>query len=213
MIDALGQRVDEIVACDGRGRNYFSYSTSFDPEQGADRFGNAFAPPTGEQYEVGVKYKPRETQTLLTFALFDITQNNVTTIDPIDPNFSLQVGEVKARGFEVEDRSELTENLQLIAGYSYLDTEVTESSDEFQLGSQLPGLPKHTASAWLYHTFHETALHGLGFAGEARFTGSKPETFGTLAQPASALFNLAAQYDLENISGSKARTCCSASRT
>lgn len=181
---------------------YFSYSTSFDPILGADATGKAFSPSTGEQFEVGVKYQPPGTQTLLTVAAFDITQDNVTAVDPDNPDFNLQVGQVKARGFEVEARTELSRNLQFLAGYSYLDTEVTQSSDEFQIGSQLPGLPKHTASTWLYYTFHETALRGFGFGGGVRFTGPKAETFGTLAQPAYTLFDLAAHYDLENVSSS-----------
>ena len=178
---------------------YASYSTSFDPTLGTDRLGNAFEPTTGEQYEIGVKYQPPGTQTLLTLAAFDITRQNITTTDPIDSNFQIQIGEVKARGFEAEARSELTRNLQLIAGYSFLDTEVTGTTEPGQLGSQLPGTPKHTASAWLYYTFDDTVLRGFGFGGGVRYTGTKDETFGTLEQPSYTLFDLGAHYDLENI--------------
>ena len=37
---------------------YVSYSTSFTPNLGADRFGNVFRPTTGEGKEIGVKFKP-----------------------------------------------------------------------------------------------------------------------------------------------------------
>src|SRR3546814_3232067 len=37
---------------------YVSYSTSFQPLAGTDRFGSAFKPSTGEQIEAGVKYQP-----------------------------------------------------------------------------------------------------------------------------------------------------------
>lgn len=180
---------------------YFSYSTSFDPEIGVDRLGNPFKPTTGDQYEVGIKYQPPGLQnTLITAAAFDITRQNITTPDPVDPdNFSIQLGEVRARGYELEARSELTPNLSAIAAYSFLHTEVTESEIPEQLGDQIPGTPEHMASAWLYYTFHDGPLKGFGLGGGVRYVGAKEDTFGTTAQPSYTLFDAAAHYDLGNL--------------
>ncbi len=62
---------------------YLSYSTSFQPEAGTDFSGKAFDPATGEQWEAGIKYQPLGWNGLITASVFQITQQNVTTNDPL----------------------------------------------------------------------------------------------------------------------------------
>jgi iron complex outermembrane recepter protein len=93
---------------------YVSYSTSFQPESGIDGVtGVAFRPSTGQQIEGGIKYQPFGTKTMLTAAVFDLTQQNRLTTDT--SFLQRQIGEVNVRGAEFEAKTEIAKNLDLIA--------------------------------------------------------------------------------------------------
>ena len=99
---------------------YVNYSTSFVPTSGTDQFGQLFKPTTGEGAEVGVKFKPVGSNLMLTAALFELTQQNVLTADPTNVIFSVQTGEVRVRGIELEARGNVTRELEIIGAYSKL---------------------------------------------------------------------------------------------
>ncbi|NAG66596.1 ferrichrome porin FhuA, partial [Escherichia coli] len=79
---------------------YFSYSESFEPASLTDANGDLFAPSKGKQYEVGVKYVPEDRPIVLTGALYQLTKTNNLMADPNNPNFSIEGGEIRARGVE-----------------------------------------------------------------------------------------------------------------
>src|SRR5690606_38167586 len=56
---------------------YFSYSESFESQNGTGWNNQPFDPVEGEQYEVGVKYEPAGSRMLLTAALFDLRRKNL----------------------------------------------------------------------------------------------------------------------------------------
>src|SRR5690606_13519455 len=95
---------------------YVSYSTAFDPITGQQFDGGAFKPREGKQYEAGLKYQPPGTDALFTAAVFDIRQTNVTTQDPLHPGFSVQTGEVRSTGLELEAKFPVTRELSVMAG-------------------------------------------------------------------------------------------------
>ncbi|MDH6265949.1 iron complex outermembrane receptor protein [Rhizobium sp. SG_E_25_P2] len=166
----LGYLLDNGVA------PYVSYSTSFQPETGTDFNGEPFEPTTGAQWEAGVKYQPTAWNGFLSASVFQITQQNVTTADPVNIGYSIQEGEVRSRGFELEGKAELTDALSLLAGYSYTDARVTKDNDNAsgvsKVGSRLSSVPYHQANLWLNYTFGESVLTGLTLGGGVRYVGS-----------------------------------------
>ncbi len=136
---------------------YASYATSFEQSNSFDP--DNVEPLEAEQIEFGVKREFLGGAALLTASVFDLTQENVLTSDPEtgDPR---QIGEAATRGFELELRGALTERLQVQAGYSLLDNEITEDNDGNE-GNRLPNVPKHEASFW--------ASYWLPIAGEGRW--------------------------------------------
>ncbi|SEK51390.1 TonB-dependent receptor domain-containing protein [Pacificibacter marinus] len=58
-------------------------------------------------------------------------------------------GEVKSQGIELEARGRLTDTLQGVASYTYLETEITESSDSSLIGNENAFAPNHQASLCL----------------------------------------------------------------
>lgn len=175
---------------------YVSYAESFVPQSGTDATGKPFDPEEGTLYEVGVKYQPRGTNSLFTAAVFEITRSNLLTADPVFPGLSVQTGEARSRGFELEAKVAVTEQLDLIGAYTYLDTEYTKDNSGLE-GNQLAAVPRHQASAWaMYHMPQGTALAGLGLGAGVRFTGETKNTANTFSVPSFTLVDAAVTYDL-----------------
>nr|BFE93514.1 hypothetical protein GCM10020185_40500 [Pseudomonas brassicacearum subsp. brassicacearum] len=106
---------------------YISFAQSFQAAAGSTvNSTEAFKPTEGEQYEAGIKYQPPGTKTLLTAAVFDLTQKK-TTPSPKN-NVTRQVGEVQVRGLELEASGDVTDNLKLIGSYTYNDSEITKGT-------------------------------------------------------------------------------------
>lgn len=178
---------------------YVSYSTSFQPvTDQVDAAGNPFKPTTGTQYEAGIKYQPPGTKSLFTLAAFDITQQNVVTSDPATFT-ATQTGEIRVRGFEAEARTSLSESLDLIAGYTYLDSETTQSTNPYEVGRVVPLTPRHQASVWGLHTFRHGPLNGFALGGGVRYVGetySETQSPDPVLVPSYTLVDAVAQYDL-----------------
>ena len=176
---------------------YASYAESFTPVIGTDRLLNSFAPETGQQYEVGVKYQPVGTNGFVTLSAFDLRRQNVQTVDPVNTNFSVQTGEVRVKGIEVEAVASLQQGLNLTAAYTYNDAEITRTNTAGQVGNTPYRVPTNAASIWLNYEFQTAALAGFGIGGGARYIG---ETFGddanTFKVPEFTLVDLAVRYDL-----------------
>jgi iron complex outermembrane recepter protein len=145
---------------------YASYATSFLPQSGSDINGSPFKPTEGEQYEIGLKYQPPGTRTMLTASLYHLTQTDVLSRDPVNALYSVQTGEQVSKGLELEAVSDLTDNLRLQASYSFNDAEVTKDSD-YQ-GKTPKNVPRHLATLWLDYRLPM----GLGVSAGARYTGS-----------------------------------------
>ena len=179
---------------------YVSYAESFVPQSGTDFSGKPFDPEKGTQYEVGVKYQPAGINGLFTAALFDLTRSNLKTADPIHPGFSIQTGEVRSRGVELEARVGLTKQLDLIGAYTYLDVEYTKDNTGLQ-GKQPAAVPRHQAAGWaMYRMAEGTSLEGLSVGGGLRFTGSTMNTANTFKVPSVTLVDAAVSYDLGALS-------------
>jgi iron complex outermembrane receptor protein len=161
---------------------YISYATSFEPVPGADYASKPFRPSTGEQYEAGIKYQPPGLNAFLQASVFDITQQNVKTDDPLHIGFQIQTGEVRSRGVELEARASLAEGLDVILAYAHLDAKVTKSTGD-DLGKQLPIAPADPASAFLTYRFQGGVLAGLTLGGGLRYSGTRYGTSSNLWEP------------------------------
>jgi len=186
---------------------YFSYSESFEPQNGTGWNNQPFDPVEGEQYELGVKYEPPGSRTLLTAALFDLRRKNLTTTDP-DPSHlcgtgrcNIQAGEVRTRGLELEAKTEPMEGLSLIASYSWLHNVYSKDNPNVagvsMKGTQPVAVPKHMASAWVRYELQQGPLAGLGVGAGVRYLGDTwGDSANTFRVPGATLFDLGLDYDL-----------------
>lgn len=174
--NAFTGRIGLGYVFDNGAAPYASYSTSFNPVAGTDFAGSPFEPTTGQQWEAGVKYQPASWNGFVSAAVFQITQQNVSTADPVNVGYIVQQGEQRARGFEFEAKSEIADGLSLVAGYSYTDTRITKDNKNnlgySKVGKRAEAVPYHQASLWLDYQFQEEALEGLGVGAGVRYVGS-----------------------------------------
>jgi len=174
---------------------YFSYSESFEPTAGADFSGNTFAPSKGRQYEAGVKYVPNDMPVVVTGALYQLTKTNNLMSDPAHVFSSIQGGEIRSRGVELEAKAAVNANINMTASYTYTDAQYT--TDTTLKGNTPEQVPKHMASLWGDYTFHETALSGLTLGTGGRLLGSSyGDPANTFKVGSAVVMDAVVKYDL-----------------
>ena len=156
---------------------YFSYSESFIPTAGTTSDGQPFDPARAKQYEAGVKYVPKDRPVVVTAAVYQLTKTKNLTAEPGNVLFSVQSGEIRSRGVELEAKAALNTNVNLTASYTYTDAEYTE--DTLLKGKTPVQVPKHMASLWSDYTFHETALSGVTLGAGVRYVGESQGLYST----------------------------------
>lgn len=178
---------------------YLSYAESFQPASNASANPlESYKPTEGKQWELGIKYQPPGSNTLLSAAVYDLTQKNVqvTSIGAGGQSITSQTGEVKVKGLELEAVSDVTDNLKVIAAYSLAKSEIQKG---IYKGNRLQRMPNQQASLWADYTWHDGVLDGFGIGAGARYTGN---TYGdegnTWLGKANAytVFDAAVHYDL-----------------
>ncbi|WP_313519518.1 TonB-dependent siderophore receptor, partial [Pseudomonas sp.] len=170
---------------------YASYAESFLPQTETQADGKPYAATEGQQYEVGLKFQPPGTSTMLTASLYHLTQQNVLNRDAVNPLLISVSGEQVSRGLELEAVADLTERLHLNASYSYNDPEVTRSVAGNE-GNEPKNVPRHLASMWLEYSLPA----GLGFGAGARYTGSNyADDANTTKNEAYTLVDAGVHYD------------------
>ncbi|MDK1237119.1 ferrichrome porin FhuA [Cronobacter turicensis] len=149
---------------------YFSYSESFEPVSGSTSTGKPFDPSRGKQYEAGVKYVPKDMPVVLTAAVYQLTKDKNLTADPANNLFSVQGGEIRSRGIELEAKAAVSANVNVTASYSFTDAKYTH--DTLFEDKRPAEVPRNMASLWADYTFHDTALSGLTIGAGGRYVGN-----------------------------------------
>lgn len=179
---------------------YISYAESFQAASGsAINSTDAFEPTEGKQYELGIKYQPPGTQTLLTAAVFDLTQENISVTEA---NVTRQVGEVRVRGLELEASAEVNESLKLIGSYTYNDSEIIKGASAEE-GKRMAQVPRNQATAWADYTWRTGPLEGFGVGVGVRYVS---DTYGNTTNTdwghvgSYTVYDASVHYDLGRLS-------------
>ncbi len=175
---------------------YASYSTSFLPTLSTNLAGDPLKPTTGQQYEAGIKYQPPGSGSMFTAAVFNLTQQNVATADPANLANTIQTGEIRTRGVELEGKLSVTPRLNLVASYTYQEPVVTRSNGTDR-GKRPYGVPRQMASAWADYTLPPVQGVRVGFGAGVRYLGDTAgDTANTFNAPAATLFDAAIHADI-----------------
>jgi iron complex outermembrane receptor protein len=141
---------------------YASYSKSFKPVAGTTFGGTPFDPETGEQVEAGIKTEFLDGRVGATLAWYELKRQNVTTADPVNTGFSIQTGEQRSRGVELDVTGNIGSGWNLIGSAAYTDAEVTKDNT-FTPGNRIQGVPQVSGSLWVTHEIQDGDWKGLGF--------------------------------------------------
>jgi outer membrane receptor for ferric coprogen and ferric-rhodotorulic acid len=135
---------------------YASYAETFTPQQrllkGPVGSGEVIDPMTGRTWEAGVKGELMHGLLNASAALFHITRNGQGVLDPAYPQSTplfagqccyINQGKVVSKGLDLELTGEIRPGLQLIAGYTFNDTEDRTTRKIFSSIT-----PRHIAKLW-----------------------------------------------------------------
>ncbi|MEM7591894.1 MAG: TonB-dependent siderophore receptor [Cyanobacteria bacterium P01_A01_bin.83] len=159
---AFSPRVGLVYQPSDRVALYTSFSRSFVQEIGSSLSGEAFEPTKGTQYEIGVKTDWLDNRLSATLAGYYLEKTNVTTPNPVDPDFSIQTGEQRSQGIELDVTGEILPGWNVTLAYAYTDAVVTEDNS-IPEGNRLTNVPENQASIWTTYELQQGSLKGLGF--------------------------------------------------
>ncbi|MBE9193653.1 TonB-dependent siderophore receptor [Gloeocapsopsis crepidinum LEGE 06123] len=153
---------------------FTSYSRSFAPSSADFRNadGSTFEPTRGEQFEAGIRTEFIQNRLIATLTAYHLTKQNVVTDDPNRPGFSIQIGEERSQGIELDVIGEVLPGFNIIASYAYTDAEITRDNSGIE-GNRPYNVPLHSGSLWLTYEFQQGALAGLGFGSGIFLVGNR----------------------------------------
>lgn len=177
---------------------YASYTDIFNPQNSQDRNGNFLDPLEGKNYEAGIKAEYMQGRVNATLSVFRIEQDNLAQADtgffiPGTTNQASYAAEgTTSKGFEVEVSGAITENWNLLVGWSQFQA---EDADGTAVNTEYP---RRTAT--LFTTYH---MNQLTLGGGVNWESSN-YTWATnplgqtekLKQDSYALVRLMAKYQV-----------------
>lgn len=191
------KRAGVVYLFDNGVAPYVGYSDGFNPSLRNDRQGNNLQPAETSQVEVGIRYQPKGSNTLLSAAVYDMTQKNVAT-RPVGAAYYEPTGKVRSRGLELEARSQLGSKVSVLANYTYTAMKFIESSDGFT-GNTPYQAPRHMASVWGDWKFMPGYTMGAG----VRHVGSSwVDNANSMKAPPYTLMDLMLRVDLAELNPS-----------
>lgn len=191
---AFTPRAGLMYVSDSGFAPYYSYTRSFQPVAGTDFFLRPFVPNRGTQHEVGLKYEPPGANVSASVAVYELTQQNVSTTDLAHPGFSVQTGEQRSRGIEIEGRASINRQLDLVGGIATTDARVTQSNTASQVGSRPTSVPRNQSSLWADYRVGE-AFPGLSIGLGVRHIG--PAEVSLMPVPGFTVWDAALHYQVD----------------
>ncbi len=185
--------------------NYMNGFSNVAPQQIADADGfnprlKSFDPENANQLEGGIKSNFFNDRVSATASYYHITVANRVITDPENINNAIQGGEVVSKGYELSLTANPIKGLNLIAGYSNNQSEVTkdyEASGYLGLRPEEAG-PAELVNFWASYTVPSGDFKGLGI-GFGGNTANEYKTLnrtgtGTFILPAYQVFNASLSY-------------------
>ncbi|MEO6522015.1 MAG: TonB-dependent receptor [Mucilaginibacter sp.] len=151
------QLVKDQVSLFGNHMNGFSNgtATSFD--------GSPFKPQYANQWEGGAKVDLWEHKISSTISYYNISVTNTTMDDTAHPGFSTQAGTQLSKGIEVELIANPFTGFNIIAGYAYNDSKITQGAISVLGLRPANAGPAKMANVWLSYRVPQGPIKGLGF--------------------------------------------------
>ena len=135
-----------------------------------------------------------------TIALFKMEKSNILTADPVNAGESAALGEAESKGLEIDITGELSDSVDMVFSYAYVDAGTSTDLYNFDwavnlpAGSELVNVPENSANLMLTKQFNiNGADASLGFT-----INYVDDRLGETIDPAYRL----PEYTLVNLFGS-----------
>lgn len=200
---AVYQIVENKVSVFGNYMNGFQNvaPTTVADLDGSNQRTKEFDPEQANQFEVGLKTSLYKDIISASVSYYDIRVKDRVITDPNNINNSIQGGEVESKGVEVSIVANPIKGLNVIAGFSLNDAEVTkESPGDGYLGLRPEEAgPETLVNLWANYTVTNGQLKGfgIGFGGNyaSEYKTLNRANTGTFALPDYTVLNSALSYD------------------
>jgi outer membrane receptor for ferric coprogen and ferric-rhodotorulic acid len=175
---------------------YVSYSDIYQPQDYYDINGQFLAPSKGVNYEAGIKAEWLDGRVLTTLAYFLAEQKNLGTYAGMteDAQYYYEGVDIDSRGIEFEISGRLTDNLDLILGFTKLELEDPQGDDIYEW------VPRETANLTVSSKLPGPLDLTLGLSGRWQSDVAKLDenTGVTIKQPSYVTANVFARWDISD---------------
>ena len=135
---------------------------------------------------------------LATLSFYHETQENITTVDPNEPDFDLQIDQQSSNSWTGEIQGEITPDWWLYGFYTYTDATVTED-EVIKVGSSVAAVARHSGGLWTSYEIPKGVWQGLGFGGGILGNGDRPkDTENSFTLPSYLQTDAAIFYSQDN---------------
>ncbi|WP_461532542.1 TonB-dependent siderophore receptor [Sinomicrobium sp.] len=191
--------------------NYMDGFTNIAPTQevrNSETVIRSFDPEHATQFEFGTKLNLFNNKLTATLSYFDIKVADMllrvddpTAENPTDYYYSKN-GEQHNKGFEALINANPVKGLNLIAGYSYLDSKLEEGTADLIGRRPESAGPVNTANFWAGYQFSTGKLKGFGIGFGGNYSGENMimdrNNVGTFTLPEYTILNASAFYGTED---------------
>lgn len=162
-----------------------------------------FDPEHATQFEVGTKLNFFNDRLFATLSYYDIEVENIV----LGTGFEVtQDGTQYSRGFEARITASPLDGLNLVAGFSHNDSEVTEAAanDDFLGRRPESAGPENLANLWASYRLTSGVAEGFGIGFGGNYASENMifnrNTAGTFTLPSYTVLNAAIFYDVDKFS-------------
>ncbi|MDR5590725.1 TonB-dependent receptor [Christiangramia sp. SM2212] len=162
-----------------------------------------FDPEHASQFEFGTKLNFFNDKLFATLSYYDIQVENIV----LGSGFEVtQDGTQYSRGFEARLTASPVNGLNIVAGFSHNDSEVTEAAENDDFLGRRPESagPENLANLWASYRFSEGIANGFGFGFGGNYASENiifnRNLAGIFTLPSYTILNAAVFYDVDKFS-------------
>ena len=178
---------------------FANYQNGFTNQVGSSFDGKVFKPEHANQAEGGVKINAFNGKLTTTLSYYDIQVTDLIRTDVAHPNFSIQDGTQRSKGFEAEVIAQPLRGFNVIAGFAYNDSKFEKANEDVVGLRPATAMSPYLGNLWLSYRIPEGMVRGLGFgfggnyASDNKVVNSRSQ--GVFILPEYTILNATAFYE------------------
>jgi len=180
---------------------FAGYSRSYLPQSGILEGGGHADALEGSSFEGGIKASFLEDRVHATLSVFDIERKNLLEADPHDATGTLviPVGTVRVPGVEFEVTGQVSRDLEVLAGFTYMNSDISDTLDPLTKGNHFHNVPQTQAGLRLRYDTSRWLIPGLSVGAGVVYVGDRPgDDYNSFTLPEYWRFDAGLYYQIQN---------------